>query len=291
MTIKNIIIGTAGVYVFQLAGALSKLLDVEYIKYDEIENIYSCSAGSMIGALFCLNIDWKDLIEYIINKPWDKSFEELLSPSKIISSLTEMGILDKNVFIKIFTPIFKFNGHKLSMTLKELYEYSKIKLNIYTFNITDFKGEVMNYETAPDLCLIDAIYMSCSLPVIFKPLKYREKFYLDGGLKDDYPLSKCLEDGYKLEETIGIRIIDESKPKIEDDSNILNMIVYLLRMFIIKNNSYNEINFNNNIIMNIPRNTISAASAILENVDARKDCVLEGKEATEKFLIKKLKKS
>jgi len=69
----------------------------------------------------------------------------------------------------------------------------------------------------------------------------------------------------------------------------LNMIVYLLRMFIINNNNYQEIEFENNINMNIPRNTISAVSIILENVDARKDCVLEGKEATEKFLIKKLK--
>ena len=51
MNIKNLVIGTAGVYVFQLAGALSKLIEVEYIKYDEVENIYCCSAGSMIGAL------------------------------------------------------------------------------------------------------------------------------------------------------------------------------------------------------------------------------------------------
>ena len=82
MNIKNLVIGTAGVYVFQLAGALNGN-EVEYIKYDEIENIYCCSAGSMIGALFCLNIDWKDLIEYIINKPWDKSFEDLLTPKKL----------------------------------------------------------------------------------------------------------------------------------------------------------------------------------------------------------------
>ena len=290
MTIKNLVIGTAGVYVFQLAGALSKLIDVEYVKYDEIENIFCCSAGSMIGALFCLNIDWKDLIEYIVNKPWDKSFEDLLSPSKIISALSEKGILDKNVFMKIFTPIFKFNGHKLSMTMKELYEYSNIKLNIYTFNISDFKGEVMNHETTPDLSLLDAIYMSCSLPIIFKPLEYNGKLYLDGGLKNDYPLNRCLEYGCKLDETIGIRITDKSQPTIEEDSNILNMVVYLLRMFIINNNNYDEIESDNIINMNIPRNTISAASIVLENVDARKDCVREGKEATEKYLIKKLKK-
>ena len=34
---KNLVIGMAGVYVFQLAGALSKLIEVEYIKYDEIK--------------------------------------------------------------------------------------------------------------------------------------------------------------------------------------------------------------------------------------------------------------
>ena len=148
----------------------------------------------------------------------------------------------------------------------------------------------MNHETAPDLCLLDAIYMSCSLPIIFKPLEYNGKLYLDGGLKNDYPLNKCLADGCKLDETIGIRVEDKTKPIIEENSNILNMVVYLLRMFVINNNNYDEIESDNIINMNIPRNTLSAASIILENIDARKKCVTEGKEATEKFLVKNLKK-
>ena len=61
------------------------------------------------------------------------------------------------------------------------------------------------------------------------------------------------------------------------------MIVYLLRMFIINNNNYCEIESDNIINMNIPRNTISAASIILENIDARKDCVREGKKRQKNF--------
>ena len=55
MTIKNIVIGTGGINVFQLIGAMQKLLNTEYIKQENIENIYCTSAGSIVGLLLCLN--------------------------------------------------------------------------------------------------------------------------------------------------------------------------------------------------------------------------------------------
>ena len=66
MTIKNLVIGTAGIHIFELVGALHKLLRVNYIKYDEIDNIYCTSAGSIMGVLFCLKPDIQSFFHYCL---------------------------------------------------------------------------------------------------------------------------------------------------------------------------------------------------------------------------------
>ena len=274
-----------GLYII---GTLQYLIKKNIIDIDKLEDIYGISVGSLIGFLLCLKLDIDDLIDYLIQFPWKKIFS--FSMNELLEIFINKGFIYKKKFIILFYNLLKKAGLNKDITFKQLYEYSNISFYTYSLNMNIFKLEEFSHIKTPDFKVLDAIYMSCSLPIIFKPLEYNGKLYLDGGLKNDYPLNRCLEYGCKLDETIGIRITDKSKPTIEEDSNILNMVVYLLRMFIINNNNYDEIESDNIINMNIPRNTISAASIVLENVDARKDCVREGKEATEKYLIKKLKK-
>ena len=48
--------------------------------------------------------------------------------------------------------------------------------------------------------VIDAIYSSISIPFLFEPLLYNEKFYFDGGLFSNYPLDICLNHNKDNEE-------------------------------------------------------------------------------------------
>lgn len=289
MTIKNLVIGTAGIHIFQLAGALYKLLQVEYIKYNEIENIYCTSAGSLMGFLFCLKTDWDDLIDYIIKNPWTKTFENLITTSTLFSALNEKGVLDKQIFIKILYPILKTQGIKMSMTLKELYEYSKIKINIYAFNISTFKSEVFNHETYPNEKILDVLYASCALPFIFKPACIGDSIYMDGGLKDEYPLHNCIEDGNDKETIIGIKIVNSTEYSIHVDDNIFQLAYYLLRRFILNNRTYYEDSFENEIIITCTTGIdINKASSALSDENIRYEWINQGKETCEKFLLQKL---
>ncbi len=291
MTIKNLVIGTAGIHIFELVGALHKLLQVEYIKYDEIENIYCTSAGSIMGVLFCLKTDWNDLIDYILKNPWEKTFENLITTTSLFSALNEKGVLDKQVFIKIVYPIFKAHGLKMTMTLKDLYEYSKINVNIYTFNISTFKSEVFNYKTYPDEMVIDVLYASCALPFIFKPVTIGDSIYMDGGLKDEYPLHKCINDGNDEETILGIKVIDSTEYVINDSDNIFQLAYYLLRRFILNNRTYYQDDFDNEIIISCTTGIdLNKATNVLSNESVRKEWVNHGKEECEKFLLHKLNK-
>jgi NTE family protein len=56
----------------------------------------------------------------------------------------------------------------------------------------------------PDWKVSDAIYASCSLPLIFKPLLIDSYCYVDGGFIQNYPIVECIKSGKNREEIFGI---------------------------------------------------------------------------------------
>jgi len=239
--IKNLVLGSGGHNLIRMIGCMQTLLSVKYIKQEEIENIYATSAGAILGVYICLNLNWEILIEYITNKPWTKKYET--KPSTLFSAFDEKGIFG-NDFVKDLLEVqFKMKGLKPTITLKEFYEYSKINLNMYSFNLNKFESECLNYKTYPDLSVLDAVYMSSSFPFIFKPLYINDSYYIDGGLDINFPYDKCIKDDKNEEETLSIKIMDGTKEKnlpLKEGANILEMAIYMFRKLIHENRIKNE---------------------------------------------------
>ena len=80
----------------------------------------------------------------------------------------------------------------LDITLKELYDYSNINFFIYTTDLKNFSKIEISHKTHPNIKVITAIYMSCCIPIIFKPAYYNNNYYLDGGINANVPINECL---------------------------------------------------------------------------------------------------
>jgi hypothetical protein len=63
---------------------------------------------------------------------------------------------------------------------------------MYTCNLSSFKKEKLNHNNTPNLELIDALYMSSSVPVMFVPLYINNCYYLDGGIFINCPINECI---------------------------------------------------------------------------------------------------
>jgi len=74
-------------------------------------------------------------------------------------------------------------------TLRELYKLTNSNFIIAAGNISKNRGEYFSYKTNPNLGCIDAVQISCSLPLIFDKIQYRGDFYTDGGLTDHFPIT------------------------------------------------------------------------------------------------------
>ena len=222
MTIKHLVFSGGSYKILYMIGIIKYLNDVNYFKNNEIKTIRATSAGCILSMLIILNLDYNNIENFVINKPWEKLFK--VTTENILNAIYSKGFLNVNFIRDIFANHFKHKKLKLDLTRKELYEYSKIDFYIYVFNASKFEGEIFNYKSHPDLKVLDAIYMSCSLPFAFEPMKYNNSYYLDGGLEIEYPLNDTVKNCENKNEILSICVKNMKKSELEitDDMNLLN---------------------------------------------------------------------
>jgi hypothetical protein len=100
---------------------------------------------------------------------------------------------------------------------------------MYTTELNTFKMIDISYKTHPDWRVVDAVYCSSCLPIIFTPFLHENCAYADGGLFSNYPLQQCLaaiEDPLEILGTY--RILPKNVTKIKPDSTILDYLSVLL---------------------------------------------------------------
>ena len=224
MTIKHLILCGGGPSIFRSIGALYYLEDSKFWSIDNIETIFATSAGAIFGAMLCLRFDHETIINYLVNRPWHEAFP--IKVSQIMDMYSKKGLYDHKVAEIIFKSLLNAKDLPLTITMKELYEYSKIELHMYSLEINDFQIEDISYKTHPELPLLDALIMTSAIPTIFVPFCNGNKCYVDGGLVANYPLNYCLDQGHKKDEILGIRFT--YKANILDnnceDNSLLNKI-------------------------------------------------------------------
>lgn len=182
--IENLVLPACSQNLFFLFGAVF-LLKNKFWNITDLKTIHSCSAGAFVAIFILLDIETSILENYLINRPWYNLLPKISNLFNIFHS--ENGLLDKSILYKAFDPLFKIKNIDININLQDFFTITQKQLYIYTSDITDFKEVILNHETHPDLPLIDAIYMSCSIPIIFKPITYNNKIYIDGALFNHHP--------------------------------------------------------------------------------------------------------
>ena len=139
-----------------------------------IDLIVATSMGSAIGAAYSLDLS----LERVEKMALELSFHDLLD------------IIIPRIAIS--------RGKKLAETINTLVQNKGFKdLNIPLAVVaTDISnGQTIIYQSG-DLSL--AIRASCSIPVIYQPVKIEDKFVVDGGIKNTVPVAVARQLGAKF---------------------------------------------------------------------------------------------
>lgn len=179
---EHIVISSAGPNGLIQLGMLAQLLESSYFSLDTIKSIQGTSAGSILAVLLCLKVPIEEIVDYFIKRPLHKWFKVDIS-----QFMNTHGIVS-SAFSDLVAPMFHVQDIPLTITMKELYLLSSIDLHIYTTSVTKVEAIDLHHTTFPDLPVIQAIAMSCSIPLLFPPIEYQGDHYIDGGLFMHCPL-------------------------------------------------------------------------------------------------------
>jgi predicted acylesterase/phospholipase RssA len=226
--IKHLVISGGGTVGFIAYSILREANKSGIWNIDTLESIYGTSAGAIIAVFIALKYDWTEIDNYMIKRPWENVFK--FNIDAVLHSFDSKGILGKKTIEEIIFPLLKGKDLEPTITMKQLYEYSKIDIHMFSTEINKNETVDISHKTHPDWEVIEAIYCSACLPVIFKPYLKDGGCYADGGIRTNYPIYQCLENGANPDEILGITFPKEpeSTKKITEETSLFDYLFVLL---------------------------------------------------------------
>ena len=288
MVIKHLVFSGGGPIGLISYGAAKQLNKKKFWEIENIKTIYGTSVGAYMGTLISLGYEWDWIDDYFIKRPWSKIIDiEIIT---LLEAYNKKGLLGEKFINDIILPLLEAKGLSKEVTFKELYEFNKIEIHIYS---TEINGEHMknidiSYITHPNMKVITGLCMSMAFPFIFSPVIDSDNCYIDGGVLNNFPLNDCLEKNCDSNEILGFDIgIPEEDNKILEESTIINYLVILLK----KMKKEIDLNSKQREMRNIVKcqvNNLHGFKAwidLLEDEKLRSQIIEDGTKIADDFLI------
>jgi predicted acylesterase/phospholipase RssA len=204
-----LVIGGGGNKGIIVLGVLQYYYEKGFLSLEHIETYVGTSVGAAINLLLVSGYTPMEIFFQIKQENSAFNLEDLNDVSTIMK---KMGLMSIKKFVnRISENIEKKLG--FIPTLLELHNLSKKNFVVCVCNVTKMQQEYYSHENKPNLSCIDAVKMSCNIPVIFQALQYNEEYVVDGGLMNNFPL-EYVDDGEKR--ILGIVIISTDYSLPED---------------------------------------------------------------------------
>jgi predicted acylesterase/phospholipase RssA len=288
MTFKHLVISGGGPSFIQYLAAIQNLHNKNIISMENIESIYGTSAGAIVGMLLCLKFDdWNTINDYVIKRPWHELFH--MKINYIFEAYKNRGIYGKKIVEKIFKPLLSAKDLSLNITLKEFYDYSKIELHLFSFEVNNFITEDFSYLTHPDLQLIDAVLMSCAIPILISPVIRENKCYIDGGVCVNYPVKYCVEDGKNINEILGFcnQYDNQQRHHVDINSNLLDFILcFLFKMWRVFSSNMINPKIKYEVVCDVKYLSLNYLRSSINSEEIRKELFDKGTLSSNEFIEK-----
>jgi len=220
---NTLILSGGSVKGISILGVLEALSDKKEMDLDKIQYFVGTSIGSVLSYLLIIGYKPLELMNYLCSCDL---FEEL---GKIdISTLSSGAIFKYSIF----------NDHLEHLTIEKIGKFQTLKslkeltgktLTCVTYSFlpgTIGQQEFLNPDTNPDLPVLVALRMSCNIPLIFGTYKYDHRYFIDGGIIDNFPVLYYKNDPSK--KVLAINLGFEKPCPVNFEKNIFKFVIYLV---------------------------------------------------------------
>ncbi len=219
--IKKIFFGSGSIKAHIYIGIIEVL--EKHKLYDELTHYYGCSAGTFAALSLVLGIKREELTK-LFNQLNLKNMlgidgKAVLSFFKNFGFDTGAGIENE------FKKLFKVANINPDITFSQLHKLTGKYLGILGANITKECGEVFDHINNPDMSILLAVRISCSIPIVFQPVKYNECLYTDGGIIEKQMIYFIFKDC--KDSVLGFHFMSS----VQLDESFLNYVFKLISIF------------------------------------------------------------
>ncbi len=188
----GLVLGSGAAFGFAHVGVL-RVLEREQIPVDIITG---SSIGALIGGMWGAGIDSKKLEEIAVGLDEKTTFFKLIGFRDL--SLPHHGF---------------FKGDQVGRFLRnyldrKTFRTLRVPVKIVATNL--FTGEEVVFDEGD---LVDAIRASISIPGIFRPVKWRDQFLIDGGVVDPLPVK--ILNRYGVKKIIAVNVLSAAEDHIQ----------------------------------------------------------------------------
>ena len=203
----------------------------------DISYISGTSTGSLIGALLAIGMPPKEIEKSLLDIDW----EDVLRKGKSREFLFFRRKKDDLDFfikyrlkfdgIKISLPKSLVDPHKLNLKIKRLLmpaldisDFDKLPIPFHAVTVDLESGEEFIISKGD---LSKAVLASMAVPAILAPVKFENKWLIDGGIKNNIPVDVLKEMGADI-----IIVIDVTTPlkKVEDIKDFISTTDQMITM-------------------------------------------------------------
>ena len=239
--LRNLVISGGGINGLGFLGIIKYLSENDLIK--DINHYIGTSAGSIISFLMNIGYSYSEIYEFCCHF----NFAKVMDNINLNCFLEKYGLEDTSKMYYILKRLCENKNFDSNITFLELYEKTNIKLTITGACISNSKLYYFNYETFPNMKVLLAIRISSTIPLVFIPIVFEDKLWLDGGLINNYPINYCEND---ISNTLGLSIYDGCIDKCPNNTPS-DLMEYMTQVFkcLVFSDSLNKINkYENNTI-------------------------------------------
>jgi predicted acylesterase/phospholipase RssA len=221
--------GTAGLVAF---GALQTTEKAGHWSRDDLCSIDATSAGTLLAVLIALRFDWTDAEVYLVKRPWHQVLKSDLY--SLLGAFDQRGIWTIDVMEQVLAPLLLAKNLDKTVTLLEFFQHTQLDVHYYAVGMKRQCELVdISHTTHPTWTVVEAVYASASVPILFAPLFKDGVGYVDGGMLLNYPLRMCLQrPDVDPEAVFGVKRSFEWVDPVQPTSNLFKYVLYLINQLI-----------------------------------------------------------
>lgn len=193
-----------------IAGGANKVFcSIGCIRYLEEHNelasilhFVGTSAGAIVCLMLALGYTSHEMEACILEVVQDDLGQ--FDASEVLYLLDTYGLNSGANILALGEHIIHRKTGRKEITFMELAKTFGKNLVMCGANLTDEREEFFCVDTHPEMNVATALRISCSIPILFAPYRWKGKLYIDGGFYNNFPINYFKD--HSMRDILGINI-------------------------------------------------------------------------------------